>query len=52
METKRLSLRPYAKAPELDLRSMTGRPDLRSPDRQYLADIGKLIWAELDAKAA
>src|SRR3982750_2642382 len=50
MEPKRLSLRPYAKAPELDLQSMT-EDYLTYGHRiaQYVADTAKLTWDVLDA---
>src|SRR5215212_169667 len=51
MEPKRLSLRPYAKAPELDLQSMT-EDYLTYGHRiaQYVADTAKLTWDVLDAE--
>ena len=50
MEPKRLSLRPYAKAPELDLQSMT-EDYLTYGHRiaQYVADTARLTWDVLDA---
>src|SRR6185436_11090484 len=50
MEPKRLSLRPYAKAPELDLQSMT-EDYLTYGHRiaQYVADTAKLTWDVLDS---
>ena len=50
MEPKRLSLRPFAKAPELDLQSMT-EAYLTYGHRieQYIADTARLIWDVLDA---
>ena len=50
MEPKRLSLRPFAKAPELDLQSMT-EDYLTYGHRiaQYVADTAKLTWDVLDA---
>src|SRR5881227_3201791 len=49
MEPKRLSLRPYAKAPELDLQSMTDAY-LTYGHRieQYIADTARLTWDVLD----
>src|ERR1700752_1466488 len=50
MDPKRLSLRPYAKSPELDLQSMT-EDYLTYGHRieQYIADITRLAWDALDA---
>src|SRR4051795_12553201 len=50
MEPKRLSLRPYARAPELDLQSMT-ETYLTYGHRleQYIADTTRLTWDMLDA---
>jgi adenylosuccinate synthase len=50
MEPKRLSLRPYAKAPELDLQRMT-EDYLTYGHRieQYIADTARLCWDVLDA---
>ena len=50
MEPKRLSLRPFAKAPELDLQSMT-EEFLTYGHRieQYIADTAKLTWDVLDS---
>ncbi|HEX7299423.1 MAG TPA: adenylosuccinate synthetase, partial [Solirubrobacteraceae bacterium] len=50
MEPKRLSLRPYAKSPELDLQSMT-EDYLTYGHRieQYIADTARLTWDVLDA---
>jgi adenylosuccinate synthase len=50
MEPKRLSLRPFAKSPELDLQSMT-EDYLTYGHRmeQYIADTAKLTWDVLDA---
>ena len=50
MEPKRLSLRPFAKSPELDLQSMTERY-LTYGHRieQYIADTARLTWDVLDA---
>src|SRR6476620_2700387 len=49
MEPKRLSLRPFAKAPELDLQSMT-EDFLVFGHRleQHIADTSKLMWQMLD----
>jgi adenylosuccinate synthase len=49
MEPKRLSLRPYAKAPELDLQSMT-EDYLTYGHRieQYIADTARLTWDVID----
>ena len=53
MEPKRLALRPYAKAPELDLQSMT-EDYLTYGHRieQYIADTARLTWKTLDDAAA
>jgi len=50
MEPKRLSLRPFAKAPELDLQSMT-EEYLTYGHRieQYITDTAKLTWDVLDS---
>jgi adenylosuccinate synthase len=50
MEPKRLSLRPFAKSPELDLQSMT-EDYLTYGHRieQYIADTARLTWDVLDA---
>jgi adenylosuccinate synthase len=50
MEPKRLSLRPFAKSPELDLQSMT-EDYLTYGHRieQYIADTSRLAWDALDA---
>jgi adenylosuccinate synthase len=50
MEPKRLSLRPFAKSPELDLQSMT-EDYLTYGHRieQYIADTARLTWDTLDA---
>ena len=50
LEPKRLSLRPYAKYPALDLQSMT-EDYLTYGHRleQYIADTARLIWDVLDA---
>ena len=49
MEPKRLSLRPYAKAPELDLQAMTDTY-LTYGHRieQYITDTARLTWDVLD----
>jgi adenylosuccinate synthase len=49
MEPKRLSLRPFAKAPELDLQSMT-EDYLTYGHRieQYIADTARLAWDVID----
>jgi len=49
MEPKRLSLRPYAKSPELDLQSMT-EDYLTYGHRieQYIADTARLTWDVID----
>src|SRR5688572_8600213 len=49
MEPKRLSLRPYAKDPELDLQTMTEKY-LSYGHRleQYIADTPRLVWESLD----
>src|SRR5919206_3661467 len=50
MEPKRLSLRPFAKSPDLDLQSMT-EDYLTYGHRieQYIADTARLCWEVLDA---
>src|SRR5829696_8563573 len=50
MEPKRLSLRPFAKSPELDLQSMT-EDYLTYGHRieQYIADTARLTWDVLDS---
>src|ERR671923_218398 len=50
MEPKRLSLRPYAKSPELDLQSMT-EAYLTYGHRieQYIADVSRVAWIDLVA---
>ena len=50
MDPKRLSLRPYAKSPELDLQSMT-EDYLTYGHRieQYIADTARLTWDVLDS---
>src|SRR5919206_366082 len=50
MEPKRLSLRPFAKSPELDLQTMT-EDYLTYGHRieQYIADTARLTWDVLDA---
>jgi adenylosuccinate synthase len=49
MDPKRLSLRPYAKSPELDLQSMT-EDYLTYGHRieQYIADTARLTWEVID----
>jgi adenylosuccinate synthase len=49
MEPKRLTLRPFAKSPELDLQSMT-EEYLTYGHRieRYIADTAKLVWDTLD----
>ena len=49
LEPKRLSLRPYAKSPELDLQSMT-EEYLTYGHRleQYIADTARMTWDTLD----
>src|SRR5215212_8439092 len=49
LDPKRLSLRPYAKSPELDLQSMT-EDYLTYGHRieQYIADTARLTWEVLD----
>jgi adenylosuccinate synthase len=51
MEPKRLSLRPFAKAPELDLQAMTEQY-LTYGHRleQYIADTARLVWETLDER--
>ena len=49
MEPKRLSLRPYAKAPELDLQSMTDTyMTYGHRIEQYITDTARLTWDVLD----
>src|SRR5215213_4685101 len=50
LEPKRLSLRPYAKDPQLDLQTMTEQY-LSYGHRleQYIADTPRLVWESLDA---
>jgi adenylosuccinate synthase len=49
MEPKRLSLRPFAKAPELDLQSMTeAYVTYGHRIEQYIADTARLVWDVLD----
>jgi len=52
MEPKRLSLRPFAKSPELDLQSMT-EEYLTYGHRleQYIADTARITWDALDRGA-
>jgi adenylosuccinate synthase len=50
MEPKRLSLRPYAKSPELDLQTMTEQYlSYGHKLEQYIADTPRLVWESLDA---
>ena len=50
MEPKRLSLRPYAKAPELDLQTMTEQYlTYGHVLEQYIADTPKLVWEALES---
>jgi adenylosuccinate synthase len=50
MEPKRLSLRPFAKAPELDLQRMTeDYVTYGHRIEQYIADTPRLCWDVLDA---
>src|SRR5829696_3654530 len=50
MEPKRLSLRPFAKSPELDLQSMTeDYVTYGHRIEQYIADTARLTWDVLDA---
>jgi adenylosuccinate synthase len=50
MEPKRLSLRPFAKAPELDLQRMTeDYVTYGHRIEQYIADTARLCWDVLDA---
>jgi adenylosuccinate synthase len=52
LEPKRLSLRPYAKAPELDLQTMTEQYlTYGHVLEQYIADTPKLVWECLDSGA-
>src|SRR6059058_1290277 len=52
MEPKRLSLRPYAKSPELDLQTMTELYlTYGHVLEQYIADTPKLVWESLDSGA-
>src|SRR4051794_5021056 len=49
MEPKRLSLRPYAKSPELDLQAMTEQYlSYGHKIEQYIADTPRLVWEALD----
>src|ERR671925_56364 len=49
LEPKRLSLRPYAKSPELDLQSMTeDYMTFGHRLEQYIADTARLTWDVLD----
>src|SRR5215213_901821 len=50
MEPKRLSLRPFARSPELDLQSMTETYVTYGHRlEQYIADTARLTWDMLDA---
>src|SRR3712207_2257509 len=50
LEPKRLSLRPFARSPELDLQSMTeAYLNFGHALEQYIADTPKLVWEALDA---
>jgi adenylosuccinate synthase len=50
MEPKRLSLRPYAKSPELDLQTMTEQYLTYGHGlEQYIADTPRLVWESLDS---
>jgi adenylosuccinate synthase len=50
LEPKRLSLRPYARSPELDLQSMTeAYLNFGHALEQYIADTPKIVWEALDA---
>jgi len=49
MEPKRLSLRPFARSPELDLQGMTeAYLTFGHALEQYIADTPKLVWEALD----
>ena len=49
MEPKRLSLRPYARDPELDLQRMTEEYlSFGHALEQYIADTPKIVWEALD----
>ncbi len=49
MEPKRLSLRPYARNPELDLQRMTEEYlNFGHALEQYIADTPKIVWEALD----
>ncbi len=51
MEPKRLSLRPFAKSPELDLQSMTeAYVTYGHRIEQYIADTARLTWDVLDCE--
>jgi adenylosuccinate synthase len=53
MEPKRLSLRPFAKDPELDLQRMTEQYlSFGHGLEQYIADTPKLVWDALDKDRA
>ncbi len=50
LEPKRLSLRPYARSPELDLQAMTEQYlSYGHALEQYIADTPRLVWDCLDA---
>ncbi len=50
MEPKRLSLRPFARSPELDLQGMTeAYLNFGHALEQYIADTPKIVWEALDA---
>ncbi|HVL97600.1 MAG TPA: adenylosuccinate synthase [Solirubrobacteraceae bacterium] len=52
LEPKRLSLRPYAKDPQLDLQTMTELYlSYGHKLEQYIADTPKLVWETLDGGA-
>jgi adenylosuccinate synthase len=52
LEPKRLSLRPYAKSPELDLQTMTEQYLTYGHQlEQYIADTPRLVWDSLDSGA-
>jgi adenylosuccinate synthase len=49
LEPKRLTLRPFAKAPELDLHSMTEEyRTLGHRLEPYIADTARIVWTALD----
>src|SRR4051794_16294421 len=50
LEPKRLSLRPFARSPELDLQGMTeAYLSFGHALEQYVADTPKIVWESLDA---